>query len=261
MMWMVFGAIGGSIVIFGLGAGGFYWFYIKTRQKKVTYNARIWEITGELNPFRNKDGLIVDNIPLKMLKPYDTDIIEKVDLEYHNTIFRLVKHNRPVPEVKAEHITFWGDKAKIVNVLKDGDNFTLLRQGCRKFETGDSEMVFQPLDYDLSNMLLNQYSLKQDRRKKEKDVLQAITPWIVVGICMMAIVMSSYFLAQGWVQSVEGQKEMATMNAESSKLISANLVQIAQVVKGGGVSSGNVTILKEQGLGLQESKPPVNATG
>jgi len=262
-MWLLFGLIFGTVVVTGLGAGGFYWFYLATRQKKVTYIARIWETSGELKPLRNKDGQIVDNLPLKVMKPYDMDVIEKVDLEYKHTVYRLIKHNRPVPEVLAEHIQHWGKDKRIVNVLKDGDNFTLLRQGVRKHEKGTTsdELIFQPIDYDLSNMILNQYAIKMDRRRKEKDALVAITPWIVVGVCMMAIVMSSYFLAQGWIKSAEYQENAAEINAKAAEDISRNLVQVATVVKSQTGPASNPAPVQDHQLGLQQSQPtPVNET-
>lgn len=256
-MWLLFGLIFGTVIVTGIGGGVFYWFYLTTRQKKVTYTARIWEISGELKALRNKEGNIVDSIPLKVMKPYDTDVIEKADLEYKHTVYRLIKHNRPVPEVKAEHIEYWGKDKRIVNVLKDGDNFTLLRQGVRLPEKGDAEKVFQPIDYDLSNMLLNQYAIKMDRRRKEKDALVAITPWIVVGVCMMAVVLSSYFLANGWIKSGEHIADASKINAESSEKISNNLVQVAQVVKSQSYeASATIPQTKDHKLGLQESAPP-----
>jgi hypothetical protein len=259
---LILGLIFGTIVLFGIGMAGFYWFYLATRQKKVTYVARIWETSGELNPLRNKEGIVIDPIKLKVMKPYDMDVIEKVDLEYKNTIYRLIKHNRPVPEVKAEHITHWGKDKRVVDVLKDGDNFTLLRKGCRTIEsTNESEEVFQPIDYDLSNMLLNQFAIKMDRRKKEKDALVAITPWIVVGICMVGMVISSYLLAQGWVRSSESQELSAEMNSEASKHISNNLVEVARVVKSQ-TSQGSTSppSTPDHKLGLQESAPNINSS-
>lgn len=257
-MWLLLGLIFGTVVVTGIGAGGFYWFYLATRQKKVTYIARIWEVSGELKPLRNKEGKIVDELPLKVMKPYDMDVIEKVDLEYKHTVYRLIKHNRPVPEVKAEHIQHWGKDKRVVNVLKDGDNFTLLRQGVRRLDKGmgKDELVFQPIDYDLSNMLLNQYAIKMDRRRKEKDALVAITPWIVVGVCMMAVVMSSYFLAQGWIKSAEHQENAAKINSESSETISRNLVQVATVVKSQSYSVTPENEIEDHSLGLQKSQPP-----
>jgi len=260
-MWLLIGLIIGTIVLFGVGAAGFYWFYLASRTKKVTYVARIWEASGELSPLRSKEGKILDPISLKVMKPYDMDVIEKVDLEYKNTMYRLIKHNRPVPEVKAEHISYWGKDKNVVDVLKDGDAFTLLRKGCRKMETGDAEFVFQPIDYDLSNMILNQFAIKMDRRRKEKDALVAITPWITVGLCMMAIVMSSYFLAQGWIRSAESQELAAEQNSEASTLISSNLVEVAKAFKSQYVSIPNSgSQLQTHELGLQESQPNMNIT-
>jgi len=224
---LLLGVIFGFIIILGIGGGGFYWLWVRSRTKKITYDARIYEVSGELTPLRDPEGLIIQQLDLKVLKPYATDIIERVELGHKITTYRLIKLNRPVPEVTAECITFWGKNKREINVLKDGDNFTLMRMGCDK----NRNLVFEPLPYDLSNMLLNQYSLKEERYQKEKNALQAITPWIIAGVVMMGLVMLGYVLGESWIKVSENNAQSVLLQTESGKEMTDVLLEVAKVIK------------------------------
>ena len=87
---MIFGLIIGSIVLFG-AAGFGYWFWAKTRNKKVTYKAKIWERTGAHMADivdTNEPDIEIDQKTLFSLKPYGTDTIVRQELGQGNEIGR-----------------------------------------------------------------------------------------------------------------------------------------------------------------------------
>lgn len=251
MNWLYLGgAILTGLIITGIGVGGVWWFYLRTRTKKITYSANIWEATGEVSDIRDEKGNIIKQIPLKALQPYAKDMIEKVDLQHKITTYRLVGHNRVVPEVKAEHITYWGKDERVVNVLKDGDNFTLMRVG---YDNLTGTKVFQPVPYDRANMMLNQYAVKEERFQKEKDILQAITPWVVAALLFLSIVASSYFLGQAWIETSVNHKEAAEDYRLGMQEITAQYIEIAKLIKNEGYSLEDaIQNKKDKELGPQE---------
>lgn len=239
---LILGLVFASVVLFGLGFGLFYWFYIRTRTKKITYNARVWEKIGSLTDYESKDKKEIKPIPLGALKPYCRDVVERVELGHNQTVFRLVKLNKPVGEVKAEHINYWGKDNMEVNILKFGDNFLLMRAGVDE----NHQMVFQPMEYDLANMLLNQIAVKEEKFRKEKDIFAAVTPWIMMGILIIGIVMTGYFVGQGWVTTSENNIKAAELNKQANKDISDKLVEVAKLVS----SQNIVSVNTQQKLGV-----------
>lgn len=241
--WILFGAIALAIVLFGAAALG-YWFYLKTRNKKITYQAHIFEASGSMNPIIDENGKRIDSEELASLKPYAIDVIERLEKGKGLTIYRLVRHNKVVPEVKAENIVYWGKDKKIVYVIKDGDDFTLLRSGLDK----SSRLIFQPIPYDRSNMLLNQMEIKRDKFRKEKDVFSAVTPWIVAMMVMIGMIGASYLFAQGWVKSSESLAAATEKMATAQQELSKDLIEVVRAIKGAGLTKGDF----QKSLGLQD---------
>jgi len=249
---LIFGIIIGTVILFG-AAGAAYWFYIKTRTKKISYKAKIWELTGSKmveydNKIEQKD--IKSNL-LYNLKPFATDIITRNEEGKGHVIYQLVKFNKVVPEIKAEHIQYWGKEDKVVHVLKDGDNFTLLRLGL----DNSYNMTFQPMPYDLANMLTNQYYIKKERLKKEKDVFSAVTPWVVAIVVMVGMVGASYLFAEAWVKSSDSLSKSTEKLAEAELELTTNMVEMVKTLKSSGISSIDI----KNKLGNQETEKTITA--
>jgi hypothetical protein len=49
-------------------------------------------------------------------------------------------------------------------------------------------------------------AIRKDRLQKEKDILQAITPWIVTGICMLGLVAIAYVQINGFIEISDNLK-------------------------------------------------------
>lgn len=189
--------IGITFITLVIGGGLAYLLYIQSRPKKEIWNARIYKVgRGEIHK--------ASRLKAKDLVPFGKDLLEKVEKDNGMIIYRLQKLNKTTPAVQADLEERWGEKNKYVDVLYDGVSCTLLR---KTFE--DSEKVFEPVDYATMNMIQHELTVKKDRLKKEKDVLTAITPWVIAGICMMGLVGLTYFNIQGFVQVGNQLNEMS----------------------------------------------------
>ena len=200
-IWIIIGSI-----IFMIAGGGFgYLIFIKTRPKKETWNARIYQLgEGVREPKRDKEGNILVDIKLQDLKPYGKDILEKIEKGKGITVYRLQKLNKTTPAVEGDVVEYWGEKHREVAVLLEKSGCTLLKKGYDKL-TG--EMIFNPLDYSRVNLIKSEMAIRKDRLAKEKDILQAITPWIVAGICMFGLVAIAYITIQGMITVSENVEE------------------------------------------------------
>ena len=184
------------IIVTGIGGGGFYLMWLKSRPKKETWNAEIYQLgEGVKEITKNRDGKIISTLRLKDLKPYQLDIIEKIEKEPGITVYRLQKLNKPVPAIEGNVVDNWGVDKKRVCVLFDKGSYTLLKKG---FDSETSEKVFQAMPAARINMMKSEMAIRKDRLHKEKDILQAITPWIVTGICMLGLIGLAYIMVAGF---------------------------------------------------------------
>lgn len=198
--WIIVG-----VVIFMCAGGGLgYLIYLKTRPKKETWNASIYQLgEGVREPKRDKEGQIT-NIQLQDLKPYGKDILERVEKGKGITIYRLQKLNKTTPAVEGDVVEYWGQAHREVSVLYEKSGCTLMKKGYDK-KTG--EMIFNPLSYSRVNLIKSELTIRKDRLAKEKDILQAITPWIVAGVCMFGLVAIAYITMQGMITVSENINE------------------------------------------------------
>lgn len=68
-------------------------------------------------------------------------------------------------------------------------------------------------------MIKNEMAIRKDRLHSQKDILQAITPFIVAGICMVGLVCLMYIGIQGMVKMSENANEMAgKLSAKAEQL-------------------------------------------
>lgn len=197
-----------AFVILVIGGGGGYIFWIGTRTKKMTWKARIYQLgEGVIPPEKDEKGEYIASYTLNDLKPYTTDIVEKVDKKSGATRYWLQKMKKAVPVVTADCVEVWGQKDKWVRVLLDGDTTTLLKAG---YDKQLGQQIFRPMPHDRINMIKTEIEERKARIENTKDVLTAITPFVVVGIAMLGLVAIVYFQVQGQIKS-------ATLYTEASK--------------------------------------------
>ena len=188
------------IVTFGIvvvGGGGAYLIWVLTRPKKEIWKAKIYQLgEGITTPKKDEKGNYV-GISLRDLIPYAKDVLEKVDKKHGVTIYRLQKLNKATPAVESGVVDYWGKDNKEVNVLLHRGGCTLLKKG---YDTVGGELVFNPLSHSRINLIKSEMAIRKDRLQKEKDILQAITPWIVAGILGLCLVAVAYIMISGFVK-------------------------------------------------------------
>jgi hypothetical protein len=211
-------------VIVGLGGGGFYILWLMTRPPKMTWNALVYQLGEGIKPTpKDANGNIIPNLvnlKLSDLNPYCKDVIERIEKAKGITIYRLQMLNKVTPTVTQDCVDYWGPKDKQVSVLIDGDTCTILKKG---FDRAGG-IIFSPMPHDRSNMIREEMSIAEERLKKPKDILEAITPWVITGICMLSLVAMSYFMGNAWIESSKhieaGEKYNADIQLQSAKLYS-----------------------------------------
>jgi len=237
----------GTLIVSIIGGGLGYLIWVKSRPKKITWKAKIYTLgEGVRKPERDKYGNIVSDIDLRDLRPYGKDLLQRVEKQHGLVIYRLLRLNAPTNEPTSNCVDYWGPEDKEVNVLKDGDSYTVLNKG---FDIKTSEIVFQPLSYETSTMLMNQAELRKDKLKKEKDVLAQITPWVVVG-------MSLLFLFGVFWLAIQGMTEMNERNAVAMEAGAQAQIEAANIFNDGimlykGLDPNN----KNNDLGRQNQEP------
>lgn len=206
------------ITIIGGGIG--YFLYLKTRPKKETWIAEVYLVgEGIREPRLNKKGEPITPVKLNDLRPYALDILEKIDKEPGITIYRLQKLNKTTPAVTGDVVDYWGEGKKKVAVLLHKGGCTLLKKG---YDKSSGEIIFNPLQHSRINIIKEEMSIRKDRLHKEKDILQAITPWIVAGICMLGLVALAYTMVEGFIkisENIQRVEETACADVDLDKLI------------------------------------------
>ena len=149
-------------------------------------------------------------------------MLEKIEKKHGQIIYRLQKLNKTTPAIEGDVVEYWGKFDKEVAVLMLRGGCTLMKKGYDK-ETG--AMLFNPLPHDRINMIKGEMMVRKDRLQQEKDILSAITPWIVSGICMLGLIMMCYILGMAFVEMSE---QLGEMVEESN----AMLLQIEQLRQG-----------------------------
>lgn len=186
-----------TLVVLIIGGGLGYLIYVKTAPKKEIWKAKVYQLSDGVKDISiGKNGEIKGKLKLKDLIPYTKDILEKVDKEPGVTIFRLKKLNKPTPAVEAGCSEMWTD-GKEVSVLYHDGTCTLLKQG---YDVDQGNKIFNPLPHHRINNIKSEMAIRKDRIRKEKDILQAVTPWIVAGIAIIGLIFISYIVVEGLVK-------------------------------------------------------------
>lgn len=224
-----------------LGGGGFYLLWLMTRPKKMYWDANVFQLGEGIKPWiRNKRKEVISKLRLQDLKPYTKDVIVRTEKKGGVIHYELQKLGKVVPAVTADVVEYWGEKKKTVDVLIHEDSCTLLKKGYDK-ETGVK--VFQPLSHSRISQIKSEITLRKDRIAEKKDILQAITPWIVTGMAMLGLVAITYFLISGAVEISENLKE-------GQALIGNKMVEAARAM--GDLQEGKVPTDRP----IQEEEPP-----
>ena len=213
-MGLILNVVIATIIVSGLGGGAFYLLWLKTRPKKETWTAKIYRLGEGIRDPEVKDGKVISELRLQDLQPYALDTLEKVEKAPGITIFKLQKLHKTTPAVEGDVVDYWGEGKKEVNVLIHKGQCTLLRRGYHK-ESG--ELIFNPLPHSRINLIKSEMAIRKDRLQKEKDIMQAITPWIVTGICMLGLVAIAYTMVSGFVEMSE-HFENAVLDSDKTLL-------------------------------------------
>jgi len=181
---------------------------------------------------------------LNELKPYTTDMIEKVDKKSGATYFWLQKMKKTVPPVTADAVEVWGNDKRVKVLIKEG-TCTLLKSG---YDSQVGDMIFRPLPHDRINMIKSEMTERKERIQDKKDVLAAIAPFVMTGVLAVALVIGVYIIVQGAVENSKNNMEGSTMIADSLKQLTGAVVSI---------NGNDPNLLNElSGKDLKEEEPP-----
>lgn len=201
------GVIFVSFIVFSVGGGIGYAIYLKTRPKKQTWKAYVYQLGSGIRTVG------ANKLQLKDLRPYAQDTLEKIEKGPGSTIYRLQKMKKVTPAVEGDTVDYWGIDKKIVNVLFDQGECTLLRKG---YDVENGEQIFEPMPHSKVNLIKSEIAIRKERLTQEKDILQAIAPWIVTGVCIIGLVAMTYILGSAGVDMSENF-EKATENMAQIK--------------------------------------------
>lgn len=187
-----------SFIVFGLGGGLGYLIWLKTRPQKQTWFANVYQLADGVREIVHADKSVLS---LKNMKPYAKDVLEKVERGKGITIYRLQRLNMITPAVEEDVVDFWGENKREVHVLKRKSGCTLLKKG---YDVEKGEEIFDPLPQSRVNLIKSEIINRQSRYQNEKDILQAITPWVVTGIAFIGLLMIVYLVMDGMVDISDG---------------------------------------------------------
>lgn len=198
---LIAGVLVAVFVVLAIGGGFMYFFWIATRPKKMTWNAKVYQLSdGMIAPERDRKGNIISKIQLNELKPYTEDVIEKIDKKSGATHYWLQRMKKATPVVTADCVEVWGNKKKEVRVLLEGDTVTLIKSG---YDNKTGQQIFKPMPHDRINMIKTETDERKSRIENTKDILAQLTPYVVTGIAILGLVAIVYFQVQGAIKTAE----------------------------------------------------------
>ena len=208
----LFAIVAGSALVFIAGGAIGYFIWLKTRPKKQTWVARVYQVgEGIRPPTLDKKGNIISDLKLQDLRPLGIDVLEKIERGPGNqTLYRLQKLKKITPAPEADSVEFWGTEKREVSVLMLKDGCTILKKG---YDGATGQIIFDPLPHSRTNIIKSELTERKGRLQQEKDILTAITPWFVAAICMFGLVTVSYVQISGYIEIsenlLEGQQAIA----------------------------------------------------
>lgn len=228
-MFVIIGVVT-FFLLFSVAVG--YWLWLKTRPHKETWKATVYELSDAKRKLRvDKEGKVPDEelVELGTLKPYKKDVIEKIEKEKGVTVFRLQKMNKPVPAIESDVVEYWGKDNRHVSVLYYNGTCTLLKVG---YHDKTKHIVFNPIAHNRINMMKSEMAIRKDRLHKQKDILQAITPWIVAAICVLGSMFITYITVQGFIEISENFQETSENWIDMEEEITERQLKIEELKQG-----------------------------
>lgn len=217
-------------IITAIGGGGAYILWLITRPKKLTWLADVYQPGEGIKPYiRNDNGEIINKIKLSDLKPYTQDIIERIEEAHGVVIYRLKKLNKTVPAVTTDCVDYWGEKKKRVSVLLDQGTCTILTKG---YDRDTARILFKPMPHDRINMIKGEMSLQLNRLKKEKDLLAAVTPWVITGIAFVGLIAIAYIIVNGYQEISKENNVAIDRMSQSIDKFSSRLLILGKIFQG-----------------------------
>ena len=97
-----------TVVICGLGGGGFYLLYLRSRPKKESWTALVYQVSTGIQPeIKNKRGEVISDLRLQDLKAYGKDIVTKNFMKNGRIVYKLEHRNLAVGTINE------GDEKKV----------------------------------------------------------------------------------------------------------------------------------------------------
>jgi len=204
-----------TAVVTIVGGGLGYFLFMRTSKKKIAWTAFCYQLGEGVRDAKvdARSGLPLSDLKLQDLRPYMKDVLVRIDKEHARTVHKLERLNMTTNAVNADMVDVWSSQDKFVHVLVHGDTATVLKKGYDK-KTGNA--VFQPMPRERMDLIKSEILIKKDRLKREKDILQAITPWIVAGICILGLVTITYFITNSHLKAADIQSAANTYSADQS---------------------------------------------
>ena len=245
MVSVMITAIIGGLVLAGIVFGFGYFFYVMSKPKKVTWNARLYTLSDGIRPpLVDKKGKIISDIKLKDLRPFSTDVVEKLHKGKGITVYFLQREKITVPPITNDVVEKWG-KFNEVNILLDKGNCTILKKGYDS-ETGNE--IYTPLPYETLSMIDNQIAIREEKyQTKTKDLLAALAPYFLGILVFIALIANGYFMADMFTKTSADRVEIAKEFARSSDVMANKLGEISSIIDNEKV---------KQALQIKEEQPP-----
>lgn len=223
--------IAGTIIVVVIGGGLGYFFWLKTRPSKESWTARVYQLSESVRDSLKDDkgNIIPGSITLSDLKPYAIDVLEKVTKDPGIDIYRLQKLNKTTSPVEGDVVDYWGPGKKEVSVMMHKGSCTLLKKG---YDKKSGEEIFHPMSHSRINVIKGEMAFRKDRLHKEKDILQAITPWIVTGIMALGLVAVAIVVIDGYVKMADKLERASENWLNMEKEMTERQLQIEQLKTG-----------------------------
>jgi hypothetical protein len=217
---LVLGIVASLFVLTIFGGGGGYLIWLKIKPKKETYLAYIYQITEGKRFAKDKNGKIVGEVELKDLRPFSTDVLEKVDEDKGITRYRLQKLGKPTNAISSNTVENWGPKKKIVRVLYHEGNCTLLECG---YDEKTGQQIYNPVPYDRINQMKDEMHERKSRFQKDsKSVLEAVLPYVAILGAFVMIFSIAYLMTNGLITMSETLEKVSENLEEMGNKISTN---------------------------------------
>lgn len=204
-----------TVIVTVVGGGIGYLLFMRSSPKKIAWTAFCYQLGEGVREAKvdARSGKPLSNLKLQDLRPYIKDVLVRIEKEHARTVHKLERLNTTTNAVSADMVDVWSSHDKFVHVLVHGDSATILKKGYDK-ESGN--VIFQPMPRERMDLIKSEILIKKDRLKKERDILQAITPWIVAGICILGLVSITYFITNSHLEATETQAAADKYGADQS---------------------------------------------